>query len=59
MLVCPEGAAALAATEKLRSDGWIQEDDDVVVFNTGTGLKYAESLQGDRPRRLEAGALPG
>jgi hypothetical protein len=30
----------------------------VVVFNTGTGLKYSESLQGERPRRLDSGTLP-
>ena len=58
MLVCPEGAAAIAAAAKLRRDGWIRDDESVVVFNTGSGLKYAESLQGDAARRLDAGALP-
>ncbi|MEO8633465.1 MAG: threonine synthase [Chloroflexota bacterium] len=58
MLVCPEGAAAIAAAAKLRRDGWIHENESVVVFNTGSGLKYAESLQGEAPRRLDAGALP-
>jgi threonine synthase len=58
MLVCPEGGAAIAGTRKLRSDGWIGEDEEVVIFNTGTGLKYAEFLQGDAPRRLGADELP-
>jgi threonine synthase len=58
MLVCPEGGAALAAAGKLRSSGWIAPNDEVVVFNTGTGLKYAESLQGDSPRTLGPGELP-
>ncbi|TMF54712.1 MAG: threonine synthase [Chloroflexi bacterium] len=58
MLVCPEGAAAIAAAAKLRRDGWIRDDESVVVFNTGSGLKYAESLQGEAARRLDAGALP-
>jgi threonine synthase len=58
MLVCPEGAAAIAAAAKLRRDGWIHDDENVVVFNTGSGLKYAESLQGEAARRLDAGALP-
>src|SRR5439155_77547 len=58
MLVCPEGAAALAAAEGLRRDGWIGEDEQVVVFNTGTGLKYAESLPGATPRRGSRGRLP-
>jgi len=58
MLVCPEGAAALAAVTKLQGDGWIKAGERVVVFNTGSGLKYAESLQGAAPRALAAGALP-
>ncbi|HEV8230678.1 MAG TPA: threonine synthase [Candidatus Limnocylindria bacterium] len=58
MLVCPEGAAALAAAAKLRKSGWIGESENVAVFNTGSGLKYAESLQGDAPTRLSAGQLP-
>ena len=58
MLVCPEGGAAIAGTTKLRRDGWIHENDEVVIFNTGSGLKYAESLQGDEPRHLAANQLP-
>ena len=58
MLVCPEGAAGLAGVANLRRDGWIKDEDEVVVFNTGTGLKYAESLQGEPPRKLEIGTLP-
>ena len=58
MLVCPEGAAALAAAANLRRDGWIKEQETVVVFNTGSGLKYAESLQGELAHTLAVGALP-
>jgi threonine synthase len=58
MLLCPEGGAAIAGTAKLRRDGWIREGEEVVVFNTGTGLKYSESLQGEAPRRLESNQLP-
>ena len=58
MLVCPEGGAALAGAAKLRRDGWIREREEVVIFNTGTGLKYAEFLQGEAPRRLGPGELP-
>jgi threonine synthase len=39
-LVCPEGAAGFAAVRQLRETGWLGEDDEVVVLNTGTGLKY-------------------
>jgi threonine synthase len=38
--VCPEGGAAWAALDKLRQDGFLDPSDTVVVFNTGTGLKY-------------------
>jgi threonine synthase len=38
--VCPEGGAAWAALDVLRARGFVKESDEVVVFNTGTGLKY-------------------
>jgi threonine synthase len=41
LFVCPEGAATLAAFQRLRAQGWIGGDETVVLFNTGTGLKYA------------------
>jgi len=37
----PEGAACLAAQIHLLEQGWIKRDESVVLFNTGTGLKYA------------------
>lgn len=39
---CPEGAAAVVAAQMLFGSGWIKPDDRVVIFNTGSGLKYAE-----------------
>jgi threonine synthase len=38
--ICPEGGAAWAALRRLRDNGFVQPADKVVVFNTGTGLKY-------------------
>ena len=38
--VCPEGGAAWSALQTLRASGVIRDQDRVVVFNTGTGLKY-------------------
>ena len=38
--ICPEGGAAWAALVQLRGSGFIRPADTVVVFNTGTGLKY-------------------
>ena len=37
----PEGAACLAAQIHLIDEGWIKPDERVVLFNTGSGLKYA------------------
>jgi threonine synthase len=37
----PEGAACLAAQVHLIEQGWIGADEKVVLFNTGSGLKYA------------------
>lgn len=36
----PEGAATLAALIKLLQQNWIKPDEKVVLFNTGSGLKY-------------------
>jgi threonine synthase len=57
--VCPEGAAALAATRRLRESGWLSEDDEVVVLNTGTGIKYPETVSADAPVLDPSGAIPG
>jgi threonine synthase len=38
----PEGAATLAALNKLVEQKWIQPDERVVLFNTGSGLKYLD-----------------
>ncbi len=37
----PEGAACLAAQIRLLENGWIEPNERVVLFNTGSGLKYA------------------
>ncbi len=37
----PEGGATLAAFRKLRETGWIADEEKVVLFNTGSGHKYA------------------
>ena len=38
----PEGAATLTALEKLVEQNLVSEHERVVLFNTGTGLKYIE-----------------
>jgi len=45
MYAAPEGAATVVAARKLRAAGRIQPQEKVVLFNTGTGYKYAEAWQ--------------
>ena len=40
----PEGAACLPALKKLMSDGAVKPNERVVLFNTGSGVKYIESF---------------
>ncbi|HEX3787149.1 MAG TPA: threonine synthase [Pseudonocardiaceae bacterium] len=49
LFICPEGAACMAAAMQLRESGWLGADDQVVVLNTGTGLKYPETVTVDVP----------
>jgi threonine synthase len=45
LFVCPEGAATLAATVELYKNGWIKENEKIVLLNTGSGLKYPDTVQ--------------
>lgn len=40
LLLCPEGGATLAAYTQALHDGLVDEDEEVVLFNCATGLKY-------------------
>ncbi|MFH1185879.1 MAG: threonine synthase [Chloroflexota bacterium] len=40
LLAAPEGAATWAGLKRLAAQGWVHEEDRVVLFNTGSGLKY-------------------
>ncbi len=42
--VCPEGAATLSAAVELAQSGWIKPEERVVLLNTGSGLKYPETV---------------
>jgi len=42
VFAAPEGAATLAALHKLIQEKWIQPDERVILFNTGSGLKYLD-----------------
>ena len=44
IFLCPEGAAATAAYDKLLASGFLKPSDEIVIFNTGTGLKYIDVI---------------
>ncbi len=45
ILACPEGAATLAALPQLFDRGGLRRDEFIVLFNTGSGLKYLDVLE--------------
>ena len=44
IFAAPEGAASLVAYRKLLSIGFLKPEDKVVLFNTGSGLKYIDVI---------------
>lgn len=55
MLLCPEGGATLAAWRQAVTQGWVDAEEEVVLFNCATGLKYPLP---DRSATLDKDALP-
>jgi threonine synthase len=53
VLVAPEGAATLAALRHLLAHGLVGQDERVVLFNTGSGIKYLEAWF-ERPKETAA-----
>ena len=45
IFAAPEGAASLVAYRKLRASGFFSAGDSVVLFNTGSGLKYLDVIE--------------
>jgi threonine synthase len=45
IFAAPEGAACLPALKRLLARGEVRRDERVVLFNTGSGLKYLESFR--------------
>lgn len=45
IFAAPEGGAVLIATKKLRDNGFIKDNDKVVVVNTGSAYKYLDAMQ--------------
>jgi threonine synthase len=44
IFAAPEGAACLPALKKLIASGHVNEGESVVIFNTGSGIKYLEAF---------------
>ena len=45
LFVAPEGAACFVAAKKLLAEGKIAADERVVIFNTGSGIKYLDCYE--------------
>ena len=45
LFVAPEGAACFAALKSLLASGKIASNEQVVIFNTGSGIKYLDCYQ--------------
>jgi len=50
IFAAPEGAACIAAAERLISEGFLKSSDRMVIYNTGSGLKYLEAYSTRFPR---------
>ena len=46
IFAAPEGAATLAALKELIKQGWVHPEERIVLFNTGSGLKYLDYKNG-------------
>jgi len=46
----PEGAACISALRKLLESGFLKATDRIVIYNTGSGLKYPEAYSTRFPR---------
>jgi threonine synthase len=47
--ICPESAACVLAAEELLLSGWLKGDERVILFNTGAGTKYIDTVPLDLP----------
>ncbi len=45
VFACPEGAATLAGYHRLLERGLLAKDEEVLLYNTGTGLKYLDLVR--------------
>ena len=50
IFAAPEGAACVAAAERLVTEGFLKSGDRMLIYNTGSGLKYLEAYSTRFPR---------
>jgi threonine synthase len=50
IFAAPEGAACVAAAERLIAEGFLKSSERMVIYNTGSGLKYLEAYSVRFPR---------
>ena len=50
IFAAPEGAACIAAAERLLREGFLSSQEKIVIYNTGSGLKYLEAYSTRFPR---------
>jgi len=43
MFAAPEGGACVAALRQLLANGFLKSDESIVIYNTGSGIKYLEA----------------
>ena len=50
IFAAPEGGACIAALKKLLASGFLKPEERIVIYNTGSGLKYLEAYSPRYPR---------
>ncbi|MGH9626799.1 MAG: pyridoxal-phosphate dependent enzyme, partial [Bryobacteraceae bacterium] len=61
IFAAPEGGACVAALRKLLAAGFLRRHEKILIYNTGSGLKYLEAYSTRYPRHsaTEADKLGG
>ena len=54
MFAAPEGGACVAALRQLLANGFLSPDESMVIYNTGSGIKYLEAYSTRYPRLDES-----
>lgn len=57
LLVSPESGAAIIATRRLRERHFLNEDDEIVIFSTGSGLMHTDLMDQESFTIVDPGKL--